>query len=65
MLKSRVMFFYDEDVAKQKHCISPQTYLPSTKQTENLRYTKIGFGYGGRTPNELTRNLFCNFRFIR
>jgi len=48
------MFFYDEDLRKQKHCISPQTYLPSTKSTENLRFTKIGFGIGKKisTPNE-------------
>ena len=51
-LKSRVMFFYDEDLAKQKHCISPQKYLPSTKITENLRFTKIGFGVGDRISND-------------
>ncbi len=45
-LKSRYMFFYDEDVKNQKHCISPQTYLPSTKITENWRFTKISFGKG-------------------
>ena len=52
-LKSRIMFFYDEDIAKQKHCISPQKYLPSTKIVENLRFTKIGFGLGGRVANDI------------
>ena len=49
------MFFYDIDLANKKHCISPQKYLPSTKSTENLRFTKIGFGYGGRSANENIR----------
>ena len=40
---------------KQKeHCISPQTYLPSTKITENLRFTKVNFGFGERSPRENT-----------
>jgi hypothetical protein len=53
-IKSRIMFFYDEDLMKQKHCISPQKYLPSTKIVENLRFTKIGFGMGTRTANDIT-----------
>jgi hypothetical protein len=46
------MFFYDIDIAKQKHCVSPQKYLPSTKSVENLRFNKIGFGYGERSKND-------------
>jgi hypothetical protein len=55
------MFFYDEDVAKSKHCISPQKYLPSTKLEQNLRFSKIGFGIGERNNNS---NRFFNFRWI-
>jgi len=51
-LKSRIKYFYDEDIKQHEHCISPQTYLPSTKLTENLRYTSASFGKGIRTPNE-------------
>jgi len=47
-------FFYDDDVKQHEHCISPQTYLPSTKLTENLRYTHINFGKGTRSANENT-----------
>jgi hypothetical protein len=57
-LKSRVMFFYDIDLAKQKHCVSPQKYLPSTKSVENLRFTKIGFGYGERSKNDGSNQIF-------
>lgn len=70
-IKSRTMFFYDEDIAKSKHCVSPQKYLPSTKIVENLRFTTIGFGIGGRSPNENTRkyNLYlyfypCHYNFL-
>jgi len=52
-LKSRIMFFYDEDIQKKKHCISPQKYLPSTKLTENLRFTNVGFGFGLRSSCEI------------
>jgi hypothetical protein len=51
-IKSRTMFYYDEDLQKQKHCQSPQKYHPLTKIVENLRFTKIGFGYGKKSPNE-------------
>ena len=44
----------DEDLAKQKHCISPQKYLPSTKIQQSWRFNKITFGIGGRSPNEIT-----------
>lgn len=51
VIKSRHFFFYDEDIQKSKHCISPQTYLPDTKIQQNNRYAKISFGMGGRSPN--------------
>ena len=51
-IKSRILYFYDEDILKQKHCISPQTYLPSTKIQENCRFNNITFGKGDRSPNE-------------
>jgi len=43
----------DEDLAKQKHCISPQKYNPSTKVEQILRFTKIGLGYGTKSSNEI------------
>lgn len=51
------MFFYDEDIAKQKHCISPQKYLPATKIVENNRFTRITFGIGNRSPNEISSKI--------
>ncbi len=57
-LKSRQMFFYDEDIQKAKHWISPQTYLPSTKIQQNNRYTKITFGLGNRSSQLNTSNKF-------
>jgi hypothetical protein len=49
-LKSRQSIFYDDDLQKTKHCISPQTYLPSTKIQQTNRFTKITFGLGNRSP---------------
>lgn len=57
------MFFYDLDIAKQKHCVSPQKYLPSTKSLENLRFTKIGFGYGERSKNDGGKKFYFIFQF--
>lgn len=56
LIKSRTMFYYDEDVAKAKHCISPQKYLPSTRILQNLRYSKIGIGIGNRF--EISKKIF-------
>jgi hypothetical protein len=52
-IKSRTKFFYDEDLKKFEHCISPQKYLPDTKIVENLRFRNlsISFGKGNRSPN--------------
>lgn len=62
-LKSRIMFFYgkstiilDEDIMKQKHCISPQKYLPSRKAVEPGRYRELSFGLGKRTTVESKSN---------
>jgi hypothetical protein len=46
------MFFYDEDIQKSKHCVSPQKYNPSQRIVENWRYNNITFGIGGRSPND-------------
>jgi hypothetical protein len=54
------MFFYDEDVANSKHCISPQKYLPSTKMEQNWRFTKIGFGIGGRSSASKNMLILVN-----
>jgi hypothetical protein len=51
-LKSRQSFFYDDDIAKNAHCISPQTYLPNTKCIENARYRTVGFGVGLRSQSD-------------
>lgn len=51
-IKSRRGFFYDEDLRKTKHCVSMQKYNPNDVLERNLRYTKITFGIGGRSPNE-------------
>lgn len=65
-LKSRIFYFYDEDLAKQKHCISPQTYLPSTKMEQSWRYTKLSFGKGNRSPSENAgkRKLYVAMRHM-
>jgi hypothetical protein len=56
------MFFYDEDLAKQKHCVSPQKYLPSTKIVQNLRFTNITFGCGNRSQSENAGNNYLIYR---
>jgi hypothetical protein len=52
-IKSRIKYFYNDDLIKQRHCISPQKYLPDTKLLENLRFRNlsISFGKGTRSPN--------------
>lgn len=51
-IKSRRMFFYDEDIRKKKHTVSMQKYTPSLKLVQNSRFNSITFGIGKRTPNE-------------
>jgi hypothetical protein len=51
-VRSRLMFYYDQELLEKKHCISPQKYLPSTKVQQILRYTTIGFGQGERTSTD-------------
>jgi len=58
-LKSRNSIFYDDDLIKTKHCISPQTYLPPTKIQENKRFSGITFGKGFRV-NKFTSSKFIN-----
>ena len=50
------IFIKDEDVAKHKHCISPQKYFPSTVVEQITRFNNIGFGYGLRSSNEIRGN---------
>lgn len=57
VIKSRVRLFYEDDLAKQQHCLSPQKYHPLTKLEENLRYRNITFGYGNRSPSENPCNM--------
>jgi hypothetical protein len=54
--------FYDDDLMKSKHCISPQTYLPDTKIVEINRFRNISvsFGKGERSPNINPCKFFLN-----
>ena len=51
-IKSRIGYFYDDDLKKAKYSVSMQRYHPNTILQENRRYRNITFGFGGRTPNE-------------
>lgn len=59
-IKSRNTFFYDNDLKKLKHCISPQKYLPKTKLQENKRFSGITFGKGFKF-NDIKSNNFSFF----
>jgi len=61
VLKSRQVIFYDDDIKNSIHCISPQTYLPSTKIQQSHRFTKVTFGLGFRSPNINT----CIYYFFK
>ena len=65
-LKSRQSIFYDDDVMKAKHCISPQTYLPPTKIQENKRFSNITFGKGIKLNKIQTSklNLFLIINYL-
>ena len=64
VLKSRQSIFYDDDVMKSKHCISPQTYLPATKIQQNKRYSDITFGKGVRLKQIQTSNFYFLFIYL-
>lgn len=51
-IKSRLNFFYDDDLKKKKFTVSMQKYHPSLKLVLPCRYHNISFGLGTRTPNE-------------
>ena len=51
-LRSRLNFFYDDDLKKKKFTVSMQRYHPSFKLVQPSRYSNIIFGYGSRSPNE-------------
>lgn len=51
-IKSRLNFFYDDDIKKKKFTVSMQKYHPSLKLVFPCRYHNISFGLGTRVPNE-------------
>ena len=63
-LKSRTSIFYDDDIMKSKHCISPQTYLPPTKIQQNARFTGITFGKGPKVVKIQTSKFFIFYFFF-
>jgi len=52
----------DIDMKQQKHCISPQKYLPSTKTQEITRFNSTSFGKGDRLKFDTSRiiNIYLN-----
>ena len=63
-MKFRRSIFYDDDLMKSKHCISPQTYLPPTKIQENNRFSGISFGKGNKLMKIQTSKLFYFILFF-
>ncbi len=55
-LKSRLSFFYDEDIKQKKYSVSPQQYTLIHNQVKNLRFNNITFGKGNRQAD-----LNCKF----
>ena len=51
-IKSRICFFYDDDLKKRKHCVSMQKYSPKMSLVQGTRFHNITFGIGPRSPNE-------------
>ena len=51
-IKSRVCFFYDDDLRKTKHCVSMQRYSPKMDLVQGRRFHNISFGIGGRSPSD-------------
>jgi hypothetical protein len=52
------MFFYDEDVIKSKHCVSPQKYFPNMKLQENKRFSNITFGKGQKMNKDKNSKIY-------
>lgn len=48
ILKSRLGFFYDDDIKMHKDSLSPQAYYVNDKVVNNLRFNNISFGKGDR-----------------
>ena len=57
LLKSRLGFFYDDDLKKKKATVSMQRYSPSYKLVEQSRFSGITFGIGDR-PIMYSKNNF-------
>jgi len=55
--------FIDKDIQESKHCISPQKYLPNTRQEQITRFTNISFGFGPRSSSEI-RGKLININLI-
>lgn len=51
ILKSRIKYFYEDDIKKQEGIPSSQTYRPDWKLSKNSRYVNIAFGNGVKNFN--------------
>ena len=57
LIKSRQLFFYDDDLKKKKYTVSMQRYSPNYKLAERRRFNAISFGIGER-PNMHSVNKY-------
>ena len=68
-IKSRIGFFYDDELKKKKATVSMQKYKPKYTLVQMNRYKDIGFGFGNRPylhatnryPGPGTYNIPGNF----
>ena len=63
LIKSRQLFFYDDDLKKKKYTVSMQRYSPNYKLAERRRFNAISFGIGER-PNMHTVQVLPQLRFV-
>lgn len=57
-IRSRLLFYHEEDLKKRTHCVSMQRYSPNRNIIENKRFNKISFGYVNKNNNS-KRKLLC------
>ena len=57
-IKSRLLFYHEEDLKKRTHFVSMQRYSPNRNKIENKRFNKISFGYVNKNNNS-KRKLLC------
>jgi hypothetical protein len=50
-IRSRLLFYHEEDLKKKSHCVSMQRYSPNRTIIENGRFKKISFGYVNKNNN--------------